>query len=265
MTNLRLQLSGIFLYILLISGLLMPGQSQAQYSETISTDRPGQAIGTTGVGKKVVQVQTGVNTNFVSLDEAVDSRTILSNTVVRFGILEWLEVNGTFNWQADRTEIAGVSSKQSGISYTELGTRMNFLANEGAIPAVGLQASLLLKAQSPEYSRDKLGSRLMLSTGNSLTEWLSLNTNLGLVWDGNGGGATSQYVLNFGISITDRIGAVAEMYGSFNEFDANFDAGLSYLVSNNFLFDITGGWQGEAGVSDWFIDAGLSFRFDWRD
>ena len=251
----------ILVGILLFSSLLLKGQ----YSETISTDRPGQAIGTSAVGKKTVQIQTGLNTNFMSPNDNMRSRTLLSNTVFRVGLIEQLEINGTFNFQDDKVELADEEHKTSGVSSTEVGARLGIIKNEGAIPAVGLQGSLLLKAQSTEYQRDKLGTKVILSTGNTINNWLSINTNLGLSWDGNGTGAQSLYVLNFSLALTDRIGAVAEVYGTFNEFDANYDAGLSYLINNNLLLDVSAGWQGESGASDWFIDFGVSFRLDWRD
>jgi hypothetical protein len=252
--------------ILLLGMLLtLPMLLKAQYSETISTDRPGQAIGTSAVGKSTAQIQTGLNTNFMSWDDDYKSRTLLSNTVIRIGIIERLEINGTFNYQADKIEMPADERNTSGVSSTELGARLGIIKNEGAIPALGLQGSLLLKAQSPEYQRDKLGTKIILSTGNTINNWLSVNTNLGLSWDGNGNGAQSLYVLNFSLALTDRIGAVAEIYGSFNEFDANYDAGISYLINNNFLLDVSAGWQGDDGVSDWFIDGGISFRIDWRE
>ena len=250
--------------IVILIILAVPVLLKAQYSETISTDRPGQAIGTTGVGKSVVQVQTGLNTNWININDNYKSRTLLSNTVVRFGLLEWLELNGAFNWQDDKVEMGAESTNVSGVSSTEIGTRMNILGNKGAVPAIGFQASLLLKAQSADYKRDKLGSKFMVTTGNSINDWLSVATNLGITWDGNGNDPQSLYVLNFGFAITDKIGAIAEVYGSFNEFDANYDAGISYLVSNNVLLDLTAGWQGDSDVSNWFIDAGISFRLDWR-
>lgn len=243
---------------------LLPGLMHAQYGGTISTDRPGQALGTSAVGKKTIQIQTGINTNTLGYESDLRSRTILSNTVIRLGLFERLEINGMFNWQNDRNKFMDETTSTSGVSNTEVGARFNIRQNKGVIPALGLQGSLLLKAQSSDYQRDKLGSRIVLTSGNAINEWLSVATNLGVGWDGNGDGARSIYVLNFSFALTEKLSAVAEVYGSFNEFDANYDAGLGYLVNNNLLIDLSAGWQGDSQVSDWFIDAGISWRLDWR-
>ena len=242
---------------------LLPVFLHAQFSETLSTDRPGQALGVNTVGKKTIQIQTGINSNFMHDDLENKYSTILSNTVIRIGLFERLELNGLINWQNDQMNINGESGSTSGISDTELGARWNILENRGAIPSLGLQGSLLLKAQSPEYARDKMGSRIVLATGNKINNWLSINTNLGVGWNGNGD-AQSIYVLNFSMGITDKLGAIAEVYGSFNEFDANFDAGIGYLLTNNLQIDLSAGWQGDNQMNDWFIDAGVSWRLNWR-
>lgn len=243
---------------------ILPVLLNAQFGETLSTDRPGQALGANTVGKKTIQIQTGLNSNFIHDDLSNNYTTILSNTVIRVGLFEQLEINGLINWQNDFTDINGESGSTSGISDTELGVRWFLLENRGAIPSIGLQGSLLLKAQSPEYARDKMGSRIVLATGNKINNWLSVNTNFGLGWNGNGDAPQSIYVLNFSLGLTNRLGAMVEVYGSFNEFDANFDAGIGYLLTNNLQIDLSAGWQGNNQLSDWFIDAGLSWRLNWR-
>lgn len=254
--------------------LVLPFTLLGQYSETITTDRPGQAIGQHGVGKKVVQVQSGFNTNWTRFNQDLSKRGLQSNTVLRLGLFEGLEVNGMINYMDEKSNGFDIDYQAAGISSTEFGTRFNILENRGAVPAVGIQASLLTRLQGKEFKRDKPGTRLMASTGNVLTDWLALTTNLGVEWDGNGNGARSIFVLNLGVSVTDHVGAFVETFGSFNDIDVNFDGGISYLIGRNLLLDLSVGWLGypphpdgadDGRGSDWFIDGGLSFRFDWRD
>ena len=260
--------------VLVVISLVLPLSLLGQYSETITTDRPGQAIGQHGVGKKVVQVQTGINTNWTRFNEDLSKKALQSNTVIRLGLFEGLEVNGMINYMDEKLNGFDLDHHAAGISSTEFGTRFNILENRWAVPAVGIQASLLTRLQGEEFKRDKPGTRLMASTGNVLTDWLALTTNLGVEWDGNGNGARSIFVLNLGVSVTDHVGAFVETFGSFNDIDVNFDGGISYLIGRNVLLDVSAGWLGypplpdgadDSRGSDWFIDGGLSFRLDWRD
>lgn len=243
---------------------LLPALAFSQYGETLSTDRPGQAIGPSAVGKRTFQIQTGVNLNTLEYAADYSTTTLLSNTVVRFGLIERFELNGLVNWQRDNMKLGDEENNYSGISNTKLGGRFNFTQNKGILPAIGLQGSLLLKAQSKEYARDKLGTELILTTSNTVNSWFAISTNFGVTWNGEGDDPSSLYVINFGFSLCEKVGMIAEVYGSFNEFDANYDAGIYYLVSPDFMIDFTAGWQGDSDVTDWFADIGLSYRIDWR-
>jgi hypothetical protein len=179
--------------------------------------------------------------------------------------LEKIEVSGVINLQTDQTVSATGDDTQFGVSNTQIGLRYNILQRKGAIPAIGLQGRLLLKAQSEDFRRENLGSSFILATGNKITDWLSVTTNWGLVWNGNGSEPTSLYVLNTSFSLTDRWGVFVEVFGSFNSFDANYDAGFSFLINNDLQLDFSGGWQGQNEFIDFFVDFGLSYRWHNRE
>jgi len=105
--------------------------------------------------------------------------TVLSNTVLRYGIFERFEVSGLLNWQNDHIQSPLEDFYQGGISATQLGFRYNITKRKGAIPAIGVQYRLLLKAQSDTYKRSHYGSRLVIITANRLLEKVGLVTNWG--------------------------------------------------------------------------------------
>lgn len=235
----------------------------AQYGETIRTGRPGQAIGGFALGKNVFQMQTGYNFN--QIDDGLNERFTTSNTtVLRLGVTETFELSGLINWQTDELTNSFDTQYVGGVSNTQIGGRINLSENNGWLPTIGLQGRVLLKFQSGPYEREDLGSKFILATGSKLTDKVSMVTNWGIVWSGNGGSASTVYVANFSYSINDKFGTFIEMYGGLNDFSSNFDTGLSYLVNKDFQLDVSTGWQGQDGVSDWFIDLGISWRFDWR-
>jgi hypothetical protein len=250
----------IFTFLILLS---ISSTIKAQYAETIASGRPGQAIGARTLGKSVFQIQTGLNYNDISFDDTTGNITLFP-TVVRLGILERLEVSGVIVWQNDEFKTSGVNSKANGISNSQLGLRYSLTTNKGWRPALAVQGRLLLKWQDEVYQRENIGTRFILATGNKLSDSFSLITNWGIIHAGNGGGPSYYYIINTSYSITEKLSAFAEVYGGLNDFNTDFDAGLAYLLNNDLQLDISFGLQDENNVSNWFVDAGVSWRFDWR-
>ena len=243
--------------------LLSPCILWGQYNETIRTGRPGQAIGAYTVGKNVFQLQSGFTYNPIE-NGLIETRSYSHNTVLRIGILERFEINGLVGWQYDLIKNGIDEQNRKGISNTQIGGRLNILERRGAIPAVGIQGRILLKAQSEDFRREKPGSKFILTTGNKITDWLSFGTNWGVTWSGNDQGPESLYIINGSIALTKTFGGFVEVYGSFNQFSVNYDAGFSLLLNNDLQMDISAGWQGDSQISDWFVDLGVSWRIDWR-
>ena len=242
----------------------LPLFAMAQYGQTIRTGRPGQSIGGFAVGRKVVQLQTGYNFNRID-DDAGEMSVQANTTVLRLGITEHFEISGLNTWQTDRISQNNDTRNRSGVSSTQIGGRINLLTNKGIIPTLGLQGRLILHVQSEPYKTKNPGSKFILATVNKLTENLSLNTNLILLSRGDGQGAEPLYIINFLFSITKKLGVFVEMYGSLQNFTANYDGGLSYIIGKDLQLDASAGWQGQDGVTNWFVDAGFSYRIDWRD
>ncbi len=250
----------IILYFL----FYLPYLSYSQFGESIRTGRPGQAIGGFTLGKKVFQIQTGYSYNRIG-NKGNESHINTNSTVLRIGLLEHFELSGVINWQSDRIEMANDTSYIGGLSNTQIGARINFTQNKGWLPTIGLQGRLLLRAQSEPYRRNRLGSTLILATGNSITNDLSIGTNWGITWDGDRNSAQASYILNLSYGINQRMGTFVEIYGNLNQFTTNFDTGIYFLVNNDFQLDASVGWQGRNGVPDWFTDVGISWRLVWRE
>jgi hypothetical protein len=99
---------------------------------------------------------------------------------------------------------------------------------------------------------------------HTLSKLFALSYNLGAEWNGETAEPTYIYTLTTGISLTDKLGAYAEIYG-FAPQDASadhrVDGGFTYLFNNNFIVDLSGG----VGIinSDLknYISLGVSYRF----
>jgi hypothetical protein len=244
--------------------LLTASVSSAQYSETIATGRPGQAIGPRTLGASVFQFQSGFTYTIVDFEDT-QFTTLAQSNVFRVGIWERLDINGVLVWQTDEFSGTMENTSMSGISNSQLGLRYSVMTNKGWRPSVGIQGRVLLKLQDKAYRRESLGTNFVLATGNRLTKSLSLTTNWGLAHSGNNGRPAYSYAINLSAGVTEKIGVFIELYGGLNDLQTFSDTGISYLVNDNLQLDFSLGWQGENDVSNWFVDAGVSWRFDWRD
>lgn len=232
----------------------------SQYAETITSGRPGQAIGARTLGRRVFQIQSGMFFNRIN-NGGKTNVNIFSN-VIRLGVAEHFELNGVLNWQqrefTDGTAVGGLSD-------TQLGGRIHLIKHSGWIPSLDVQARLLLTWQSEVFQRERMGSSFIVATGNQITDRFLLTTNWGLLLEGNGSSGKASFVVNGNYAATKRLGVFAEVYGGFYDFTTFFDGGLSYLVTDDFQLDVSLGWQGQNNVEDWFIDFGISIRTDWRE
>lgn len=88
-----------------------------------------------------------------------------------------------------------------------------------------------------------------------------------MAWSNDSPEASYIYTLAYGYSISDKFGAYAEVYGDLPEDSkANhlWDAGVTYLISNNLQLDASFGTSFTEG-QDLLLSAGVSFRIPTRE
>jgi len=258
----------IIFFLSILNGMLAT-PLLAQYSETITSDRPGISISPYSVGKNVFQLQSGFILGGLRTDSNQRKSDILAeSTVIRFGLTRTLEVSTAFTFRRDKTEYRYFSTTenfQSGLSQADVGFRANLYEGHGLVPTVGFQTHLKLNILSKDYDTDYPGIVCLLATTQNLAPGLTLTTNFGGVWDNNfyGPGPQGMYTLNLAFPIAGKLGGFVENYGSFQDGDflTLFDAGLGFLLNNNLQLDISGGYGKNHGVTEYFVDAGVSWRF----
>ncbi len=235
----------------------------AQYNETIRTGRPGQAIGPFSVGKNVFQTQTGFDYGGSSQSYSDYSNYYLNpNTVLRYGISEKIEINSSASYRTENIKLNGSQYKLSGINTYSVGSRVNLFNNENNGPSIGLQGTLLFPITFGDYEDNFISYTLMAIVAQRISEKFSSTLNLG----SNINSKIGIYVLNLGYSINEKFGVFAEMYGDFdkNNFQKNWDTGISFLANNNLQFDIYGGYGSNNNTKDYFGSIGISWRIDTK-
>lgn len=236
----------------------------AQFGTTIRTGRPGKAIGAYTLGAKVFQVQSGINFNSIQLASANERNTLTHATVLRLGLVEKIEISGVVNWRQDESIINEVEKQMIGVSNTQIGLRYNIIGTDATLPALGIQGRVLLKAQSEDYRREKLGATVIVMSGKKINDWLSALLNLGVTWSGNNTSARYFYAFTTSYQLSESWGAFTEIYGNLRILNPNFDAGFYYLINNDLQLDVSAGRQRQNARS-WFVDGGVSWRIVWRD
>lgn len=251
--------------------------SFAQYTETITSSRPGQAITPLTVGRNVFQIQSGLN--IYGLKErtifAVNENGVNYSALARYGIHERIELRTLIGISRSNLDVADTSdprfsgfeleqSRFNGFSSFSLGTKFKIINGEGMKPNLAFQADFQLPVVDEDFRREKVATTLIMTYSQGLTDRLGMTANFGLNWDGNRPhDAIGLYVLNFGFAITDKLSTFIETYGAIVEEDEHkisFDTGFAYLINNNLLIDISGGFGNNHGIKEYFIDFGASWR-----
>lgn len=232
-----------------------------QFSETIRTGRPGQAIGAFTVGKNILQFQQGLD-YYSFADTKYPPIGFLSNNVVRFGILETVELSALFDYQYENTKFDTNSISLSGISNLHLGFRVHLNDQKRWIPTTGFQMRLKMPNISNDFGSNQLAAVMVFVANWSLPKSMSLGTNWILNYNGNDHFPTGKYVINFGFPIYKKWTGFIENYGQVrqNVFQTRFDGGFAYLINNNIQLDLSTGYGNNQNVQDYFVSTGVSWR-----
>jgi hypothetical protein len=220
--------------------------------DPIVTDRPDQTESAATVPVGYLQGEHGVS---------VDISTYIKQyaapaTLLRYGI------NNTFEMRvALETQVSSLNSY--GVLPLAIGIKSRLISCEA------MELSLITHLQfadiaSQEYKTLHNALQTRLTAAHTLTDFWSLGYNFGLEWDGTNPSPWYVYTCTNGFSLGERLGFFAEVFGSFQPSvnEASADAGFTYLITNNFQFDIAGGYTFDGG--NVFAGLGFAYRVNTR-
>lgn len=238
-------------FILILSLNILNVYSQT--ADSIRTGRPGQSIGAYVLGTKIFQVQSGIEYNRTKTTSEVESW--VNNSVLRYGIDEKWEISTVFDYRYQE-------GTGSGVDNIQLGGRVNLNDNpEGWVPALCLQARVRLEG-SGDFERQETRPVVIMSAVHDLKKAGSLTTNIIYGYDGNTPKPLYSFTLAWGISLTERIGAFVEEYGTYqnDEWVTAIDTGFSYLVHKDLQLDLAFGVDTESNFHQEYVALGFSWR-----
>jgi len=210
-------------------------------AQTIITDRPDQTESSLTVPRGSFQIETGILIGYSKSNGISERQLLAPSALLRYGLTKGIEIR-LVN-QVESIKNKTTSEKVNGISDLEIGAKIQILKKEKINTEIAFLSHLILPTGSKEFTNSRFGSINKLSMSHTISETFGIGYNIGYNYFGVGKGDFT-YSLVFGFGITDKIGFYLEPYGSIIEFDnhqANFDTGITYLIKNNFQLDASFG------------------------
>lgn len=249
---------------LFMTQVFLPIFAQQERPELI-TDRPDATEAPSVVVRGALQIESGALFTSFEDDVLQTNTTTYNTTLLRFGLLENLELRLGWNFVEQRNKLSTAQEEfiQSGLSPLLLGMKVNITQEKGWLPTIGLIGHLFLPfTASDDFKPQNTSVDFRFAFDHTLSDSSSIAYNLGAQWEADTPGAAYIYTLAYGYSLTDSFGLYAELYGDMpenNSANHYWDAGLTYLVLPNLQLDATVGTSITEG-QDILVSAGFSYR-----
>ncbi len=241
-------------YIYIFSQLLT-FLGYTQNNSSIQTDRPDQTECPFITPFKYIQVENG----FTIENENIQKNFSFPTTLWKYGINDKVEIRMI-------SELSSLESEKIGLLPLTFGFKLNLLKEKGILPTTSLITHLASSnLGSRNYQSTYLAPSFRFTMQHTLSEKATLGYNIGEEWNGETPDPTFIYTLTIGYSLPSNFGSYIEMYGTKphqQNFEHKFDGGLTYLVGQNLLFDISGSIGLSKIHPSNYISLGCSFRFN---
>jgi hypothetical protein len=231
------------------------------HADEMVTDRPDATESSSVVRPGFLQVESG----WTFTDTGETRRHEVPNTLLRIGAVDRLEMRLGWGGYIEDSSSDGASGASDG----ELGAKVYLCEERGAWPEAALLVGVSLPWGAGDVTSDEFDPAFRFAMSHTLTENLSLGYNLGVEWATEDDSTLSSfiYTVSLGAGLTDRVGAYIELFGavglSASGPSHTLDGGFTYLLAENLQLDTSGGVGLNSKADDWFVGAGVSYRFPY--
>ena len=224
----------------------------------IQLDRPDQTECPFIVPKKYFQTEIGFAYEKINTDA---SGFVLPTALIKYGINDKLELRLITEIEQQKF----VNKKSTGLNPITIGFKTKLVEEKNILPMISFIGHLSLPfAATKEYKADHFAPAFRFTFQHTLSTKFSLAYNLGAEWDGFTAAPTFLYTLTTGFSASGKIGTFLELYGFAAQHyraDHRLDAGITYLINNDIMLDVSTGTGISPNAPEYFVSAGFSFRF----
>lgn len=224
----------------------------------IITDRPDQTESSSTIAKGNLQIESGLA--FIYNDDSLSSISTFvgPTTLFRYGLTDNFEIR-VFN-QMEGFKNNTDTKRTYGLSDLEAGFKLQLLRKEEVNTEIAFLSHIIIPSGSLLFSNIEYGIINKLSISHETNENVSIGYNIGYNNYGKGDGDLT-YSLALGVAINDKASFYLETYGDLIEFEdhlSSFDAGITYLVKDNFQLDFSFG----TGINYYmnYVAAGFSWE-----
>lgn len=275
--------------LFLLSFLISAVSSQAQFSETIQSGRPGQSIVANTVGKGIFQLQQGgifsqsktpgitVVNGMIGMHRPgyLYQNRFTTENVIRYGVTERIELNAAVNYDWDNhfgdKDILVLGVDGGYLSTFDIGGRINISQQENVLPTMAVQARLGMGQTYHESDFELNDIEITAAFAWQLGANHGLTVNLVPIFSINGFDDRYNYTVAYSWSFAQDWSLFIENYGGYTAsdqidsfFSTYFDGGFAWVLNDNVQLDVLGGYGKNEiyfnEVQSFFVSAGVSWR-----
>ena len=252
-----------------LTGLITTGYSQADSTmvkdsmpvmDPIRADRPDQTETSFLVPDGYFQMEFG----FSITDTDPGFLYTYPSALWKYGLTDNFELRLITQYVTIQKE---PNPNQNGFLPLAAGLKARLSEQKGVLPKVSFIGHVRVPGVvSDEFESTWLAPDLKLAFDHIVSDFFSVGYNAGLFWDGENPEPFFTYTLSTGYAITNRLGAFAEVYGATRQRDQDpmqlyANAGLTYLIGNDFLLDVSASQGLTEDANLRYVAAGFSYRF----
>jgi hypothetical protein len=242
--------------------------SAAYTQGSLVTDRPDQTESSSTVGKRAVQVETGIVWSRYQVElfntGPLEKSNDYATTLIRIGVLDRAELRFATAYSKFDSGIP-FTPIQSGLQPLSIGVKFNLTEEKGAWPEVAFLGHVTLPWIGDDaFVPDYIAPDFRFSLSHTLSDRFSLGYNFGMFWDGFDARANFLYTIALGATLIGPVCVFAELYGEVpekNEWRHNADFGLTILLTPDLQLDASYGKSLKKRFEEHFFNVGVSFRF----
>ena len=226
----------------------------------IETDRPDESEAVSTVPRGYFQMEHGFSI------EDTEPGFIYSHpsSLWRFGVNDRFELRLITEYIRIQRE---PNPDLSGFLPLSFGIKSRLTNQRGGWPAISFLGHLKFPGLvAEEFETTYFAPDFRLAFEHDISNAFTLSYNVGAEWDGESAEPNFTYSLSPNVSITDRLGIFAELYGSTpqredDDPELRVDAGFTFLINNDLMLDISAGQGLTDNAPERFVAFGFSYRF----
>lgn len=223
----------------------------------IEADRPDQTETPSIVPKGMFQVEAGFS--YIQNKE-YDHTLDLPSALWKYGVNENFELRLLSEFTIDENYL----EKQNGFTPILIGFKVKLCEENGIQPKASFIGHISIpNVASSQYKTDFIAPEFRFTLQHTLTDNLTLGYNLGCAWDGSLPSPTYLYTVTTGFTLTEKLSSYVELFGftqSKESLSHNFDGGMTYLITDNFMVDLSSGIGLTNTAPQYFVAIGFSLR-----